>query len=140
MSPRATGSAVTFLKLVAWASYVSLLLLHPLQGATPTSPGGWTASHNHQGTGVHSAQCCEEQPVDPPTGLVSIPPGCFWLVAGLIFILSLYLYACCPGEGGISYTSSPSYLRCLNRTRQTSSSFLGADRPFVRGLCYQVSL
>lgn len=92
MSPRATGSTVTFLKLVAWASCVSLPLLHPLQGATPTGPGGWTASHNHQGAGVHSAQCCERQSVDLPTGPAAIPPGCFWLVAGLN-LYSLCIYA-----------------------------------------------
>lgn len=31
------------------------------------------------------------QTLDLPIGLVSIPPGCFWLVAGLIFIFSVFI-------------------------------------------------
>lgn len=31
------------------------------------------------------------QSLDLPIGLVSIPPGCFWLVAGLIFIFSVFI-------------------------------------------------
>lgn len=71
-----------------------------------------------------------------PVHRVSVLPSWLFLARSwtYIYILCIYMPAALVKVGSAAPLALPSYLRCLDRTRQTSSSFLGADRPCVRGL------